>query len=133
MGQELEALQGVLGVLIPLTAIVLGIGIGFWSLYLEHQRKMRQFQERQLMIEKGMTPAPMLPEESKRLTPQDALRRGFVMVFLGMGMGLAAVVATSYEQGVAWLLATGASITGFLGVGYLVFYVVSRRLAARGD
>ena len=39
------------------------------------------------MIEKGLTP-PDLPNERKTLTPQDCLRRGTVMLFLGIGIAV---------------------------------------------
>ena len=64
-------LTGLLGVMVPIVAIVLGIGVAFWSIYWDHQKKRLQYQERQLMIEKGLTPPPMLPDQKK----QDHARR----------------------------------------------------------
>jgi hypothetical protein len=82
MGPEYVAL------LIPITAIVFGIGVAFWSIYWDHQKKRLQYQERQLMIEKGLTPPPELPKEQKKVTPEDCLRRGTILLFLGLGFGV---------------------------------------------
>lgn len=73
-----------LALMIPIVSIVLGIGVAFWSIYWDHQKKRLQYQERQLMIEKGMEPPPvLLDEEKKKVTPEDCLRRGTIMLFLG--------------------------------------------------
>ena len=52
----MDNLVGLFGILVPLSAIVLGIGLAFWSIYWNHQKRQLQYRERQLMIEKGMTP-----------------------------------------------------------------------------
>ena len=59
-------MDDVLALMIPIIAIVLGIGTAFWSIYWDHQKKRLQYQERQLMIEKGMTPPPVLPDQPKK-------------------------------------------------------------------
>ena len=116
------------GELIPLAAIVLGIGVAFWSIYWDHQRKRLQYQERQLMIEKGLTPPPMLPEEPKRRAPEDSLRRGLVMFCLGVGLGVASVVsAGQVEEKLGAVLGVAAAIVGFVGVGHLAYYFIARR------
>jgi hypothetical protein len=111
---------------IPITAIVLGIGIAFWAIYWEFRTKQIKYKERQLMIEKGMTPPPMLPEEKKTFTPQDCLRRGTVMLFLGIGFGIGYFILQRMSGPPAWLLGIAGAIVGFLGVGYLVYYFVAR-------
>jgi hypothetical protein len=122
-------LTGVLGVMIPLTAVVLGIGLAFWSIYWDHQKKRLQYQERQMMIEKGMIPPSVLPEERRKMTPADCLRRGTVLIFLGSGLGLAAVIV-SYRgpaEELGALLGVGSAIVGSLGFGYLTYYWIARR------
>ena len=60
-----------LGVLTGLITVVLSLGIAFWAIYWDHQKKRLQYQERQLMIEKGMTPPPVLPDQpTKKITPR---------------------------------------------------------------
>ena len=127
-----EALEALIGVSIPLVAIVLGIGIAFWRLYLDHQQRKLQYEERRLMIERGLTPPP-LPTAPPRRSLESSLRNGIVLVSLGLGFAVAYVI----RQGGNLSAATGAS-SGFaiaapilflLGVGYLVYYAIARKQA----
>ena len=80
---------------------------------------------------KGLTAPPVLPE---RLTPEGALRRGTVLLCLGIGLGVAAAIAaTVIEQGFGGILAGVAAIVGFLGVGHLAYYFVARHRPATLD
>ena len=130
----MEHLTGVLGVLIPLAAIVLGIGVAFWSIYWDHQKKRLQYQERQLMIEKGLTP-PDLPNERKTLTPQDCLRRGTVMLFLGIGIAVGSFVLSNWtpDRELVWMAGMASAIVGFLGLGNLVYYFLARNRVPKVD
>jgi hypothetical protein len=124
----IEELTGLIGVFIPLSAIVLGTGIAFWSMYLEHQKKRLQYQERQLMIEKGLTPPPVLPDERKHVTPDDCLRRGTVLLSLGIGLAFASVVLANFasDEELAWIGGVAAAIVGSLGIGNLAYYRIAR-------
>ena len=82
--QELET--GALAMMIPIVGIVLGIGIGFWAIYWDYRTKQLKYRERELMIEKGLTPPPLVPDKTPA-TPEDCLRRGTIMLFLGIGLG----------------------------------------------
>src|SRR5689334_24753621 len=76
----MEDLVPLFGIFIPLSAIVLGIGLSFWQVYWNHQKRQLQYRERQLMIEKGMTPPPVLVEEERKsASPEGSLRRGIVL------------------------------------------------------
>lgn len=122
-------LTGVLGVLTGLATVVLSLGIAFWAIYWDHRKVRLQYQERQLMIEKGLTPPPVLPGRAKP-TPEDCLRRGTVLLFLGVGFGAAAVVvfnAWPQEAEFGGVLGVTGAIVGFLGLGYLVYYFIARR------
>jgi hypothetical protein len=108
--------------------VVLSLGIAFWAIYWNHQKKRLQYQERQLMIEKGMTPPPVLPEQARKVSPEDALRRGTVMVFLGLGLGVAAPIARLLvEDELGGLLGVAAAIVAFIGIGNLAYYFMARR------
>jgi hypothetical protein len=125
-----ETLIPLFGILIPLSAIVLGIGLSFWSIYWNHQKRQLQYRERQLMIEKGMTPPPMLIEEERRsMTPESSLRRGIVLVSLAIGLAAAAIfLGSSGGSGQPMRgLGVAAAIVGSLGVGNLVYYAIARR------
>ena len=121
-----EALKPILGVMIPILAIVLGIGVAFWATYWKHRTQRLQYEERQLMIEKGMTPPPVLPErEKRRWTPEDCLRYGTIMVFLGIGFGIASLLVLAWGDAPLPLGVAGA-IVGLLGLGNLVYYFIAR-------
>jgi uncharacterized membrane protein len=122
----MEQITGVLGVITGLVSVVMSLGIVFWWIYWSYRKKQLQYQERQLMIEKGLTPPPVLPEE--KLTPEKVLRRGTVLLCLGVGLGLAAVIgAIQVEQELGGILAVAAAIVGFIGLGNLVYYYIARR------
>lgn len=73
----------------------------------------------------------MLPDQpKKKVTPEDCLRRGTVLLFLGIGFGTAAVVvfnAWQQEGEFGGILGVTGAIVGFLGLGYLVYYFIARR------
>ena len=116
----------VLGMLIPILAIVLGIGVAFWAIYWDHRQKRLQYEERRLMIERGMMP-PALPEK-RALGPEESLRRGTIMVFAGIGLAVAYfVLQTAPRSGPpAWLFGVSAALVGLTGVGYLVYARLAR-------
>lgn len=79
-----------------------------------------------------MTPPPVLPEQ--RLTPEGALRRGTVLLCLGVGLGVAAAIAAiQVEQELGGILGAAAAIVGFIGVGNLAYYFIARRRPALED
>lgn len=119
-----------LGIMIPLTAIVMGISLSFWSVYWNHQRKRLQYQERQLMIEKGMAPPPELVEDGrKKNTPEDCLRRGTILLFLGIGLALGSAVLANFtnDEELVGVAGVAAAIIGSLGLGNLVYYFIARQ------
>ena len=119
---------GLLGVMIPILTIVLGIAVAFWAIYWDHRKKRLQYEERRLMIEKGMTPPPVLLDERRRDAPEDCLRRGIIMVALGIGLGIGYfVLHSSTRHGPPdWLFGAGGAIVGLIGLGNLVYYFIAR-------
>ena len=123
---------GLLGVLIPILAIVLGIGVAFWAIYWDHRKKRLQYEERRLMIEKGMTPPLVFSDEGTHNAPEDCLRRGTIMVFLGIGLGIGYfVLQNAARHGPPdWLFGLGGAIVGLYGLGNLVYYFIARNRPA---
>ena len=119
----------VIGALTGLSAIVMGIGLAFWSVYWSHRKRQLQYEERRVMIERGMTPPPDLPHDKIRITPQDCLRRGVVLLSLGAGFALGAVVLANFssQQQLVWVAGVAAAIVGCLGAGNLAYYVIARQ------
>ena len=125
----MDDLTGLLGLSIPILAIILGIGVAFWAIYWEHRTSQLQYEERRLMIEKGMEPPPALLEHKKKVTPEDCLRRGTIMVFLGIGFGITYWVLRTSGADIPpdWLAGGAAAIVGLLGLGNLTYYFISTR------
>jgi hypothetical protein len=91
-----------------------------------------KYEERRQMIEKGMAPPPVAPEEDPRPTPEDYLRRGVIMSFLAAGLGIASLVLGIADGPPAWLLLVAASIVGSLGLGNLVYFLIARKRIPTG-
>ena len=125
----MEDLVPLAGIMIPLSAIVLGIGLAFWSVYWNHQKRQLQYRERQLMIEKGLTPPPILVEEKHTTTPEASLRRGIVLLFLGIGLAVGTAILGNFfdDREFVGIVALAAAIVGFVGLGNLVYYFIARR------
>ena len=85
---------GVIGVFIPIVAIVMGIGIGMLAIWAEHKRKAQileqNHRERMHAIEKGIE-LPPLPTNlvsqgngPATSSPERALRAGIMMTLIGV-------------------------------------------------
>lgn len=87
----------IIGVSIPVVAIVLGIGIAMLAMYLDFRKKREMIQlyhaERMAAIEKGVE-LPPLPDDyfsggsASRSSPARARRTGLILIFLGIGISL---------------------------------------------
>ena len=123
-----SALTDLVALSIPLTAIVLGISVAFWRIYWDHQKKRLQYQERQLMIERGMVPPPDLPDPKRTATPEDSLRRGIAQLSIGIGLAVGAAILTHFtnDKEFVGVVSVAAAIVGFLGLGSLVYYYIAR-------
>lgn len=87
----------VLGVLIPIIAIVMGLGCVMLAMYFDFRKRREMFQlyhaERMAAIEKGIE-LPPLPEEffrvgSGRPLPARHRRFGLILLFLGVALTVA--------------------------------------------
>jgi hypothetical protein len=125
----------VIAVLIPIVAIVLGIGIGMLSLYLDYRKKREFFElhhkERMAAIEKGME-VPPLPVEffqdprRRQRTPGDYLRRGLVWLLVGGALTVALPKTGSHNN--LWGLVPAA-----VGLAYLIYYFFEGQRARPPD
>ncbi|HAM70423.1 MAG TPA: hypothetical protein DCM86_02140 [Verrucomicrobiales bacterium] len=126
-----------LALLIPILAVVLGIGTGMLSLLLRYRRQRAMFalyhEERMAAIDKGVE-LPPLPEDffsddwrsSGPRSPHRTLLAGLVCLFAGVGLSAALYYNVHRNPSVALF---GLIPIG-LGVAYLVYYAaVGRREA----
>lgn len=136
------------GLLIPILAIVGGMGTGIVAMVMDHRRKQALLAERRLMIEKGMTPPPLdseLLSSSRGPRPhgdaESSLRHGIILLFVGLGM-LASFLLLRYVVGigntpipavVASLVGPSGALVALIGVGHLVYYrMVRNRSSGNG-
>jgi hypothetical protein len=125
---------GVIGVFIPIVAIVFGIGIGALAIWSEHKRKLelidRLHRERMLALEKGVEPPALPPgmvgdlgEKSKaklvsRYLWPKAMRNGLAMLFGGIVLYFA-VDRAGGPEGALFML-----IPAVIGLANLVYAAV---------
>lgn len=125
----MDDLKHILPLMVPIVAIVMGIGIGMLALWLDYQRKTRMLElihkERLLAIERGME-LPPLPSECfangrgrERGTKVNGLQRGLALLLLGLALGVALFINQGPE------VATWALLPIALGLAQLIFHRVS--------
>ena len=125
-------ITAVVGVMIPIVAIVMGIGIGMLSLLLDYRKKREMFamhhQERMAAIEKGMEvpplPAEFFQDHRRRAQrgPGDDLRRGLTLLFVGVAVTIA--LYGTLHRHYLWGLVPAA-----IGVANLLYYFIEQRKA----
>jgi hypothetical protein len=127
---------GIIALAIPVIAIVMGIGIGMLSLYLDYRKKRGIYElhhkERMAAIEKGMD-VPPLPleffQDSRRKPPKvraDYLRRGLIWLLVG-GAITVAFIADHQKHSLWGLIPTA------VGLAYLLFYYLDGGAAPGRD
>ena len=119
----------IIAVLIPVIAIVMGIGIGMLSLYLDYRKKRSMYElhhkERMAAIEKGMDVPPLPPEffanpRQRVRSRSDYLRRGLLWLLVGGAITVA--LYSEEKQQSLWGLVPVA-----VGLAYLLFYYLNGR------
>jgi hypothetical protein len=117
----------IIALLIPIIAIVMGIGTGIITLYLNYRKRREMFalyhQERMAAIEKGIE-LPPLPDEffsdnCKPRSPHGRLLTGLIWSFIGLSWMIAFYLKPTRGM-------DGAAIYGLIpatiGLAYLVYY-----------
>lgn len=121
-------LESILAVMVPIIAIVMGIGLAMLAVWVRHQSKREMFElhhkERLLAIERGMEVPPLPPEFFKDGLDRgsDRMRQGLVWLFVGMALIVALALNKSLETA-AWGLIPFA-----VGIANLIYhFAVGRR------
>ena len=115
--------HNIIAVLIPIVAIVMGIGIGMLAIVVNYRKRKEMFalyhQERMAAIEKGIElpplPTEFFAEDGKVLSPHARLLSGLVW----LGIGLALMIALYVKQSDAALFSL---IPIAIGLAYLIYY-----------
>lgn len=128
---DIGELRHILPLLIPIVAIVMGIGIGMLAIWIDYRKKRDIFElhhkERMVAIERGME-VPPLPEaffassrEPRCMGPADYLRRGLLWLLVGLAVSGALAINRDTDSA-AWGLIPIA-----VGLAYLIFYWTENR------
>jgi hypothetical protein len=132
MDQMDTPITEVLAVMIPIVAIVMGIGMGMLVVVLDFRKKREMFamhhKERLAAIEKGMEVPPLPPEffqnGRRGRTPADNLRRGLILLLVGAAITVA--LYNNFNRHYLWGLVVAA-----VGIANLLVYFIESRKAPR--
>jgi uncharacterized protein DUF6249 len=131
----MDAPVAIIGVMIPMVAIVMGVGIGMLSLFLDYRKKREMFamhhKERLAAIDKGMEVPPLPPEffqdpRRRARLPGDYLRRGLILLLLGIAITIALYDTVRHEY--LWGLVPVA-----IGIANLLYYWIESRRPSQGE
>ncbi len=123
----------VIAVMIPIVAIVMGVGIGMLALFLDYRKKRDMFalhhKERLAAIDKGMEvpplPAEFFGDTRRRVrVTGDYLRRGLVLLLVGIAITIALYDTVHHDY--LWGLLPTA-----MGVANLIYYYIESRKTPR--
>jgi Domain of unknown function (DUF6249) len=127
----------IIGVFIPIVAIVMGIGIGMLAIWSEHKRKAQLLEqnhrERMHAIEKGLElpplPANLVSTSNGPSTssPEKAMRSGVMMTLLGILLFFAIVNVGAQEAALFGL------IPAAIGIANLVYAIVLKQKGKSPD
>jgi len=127
----------ILALLIPIVAIVMGIGIAMLAIYLQYRKRKETFalyhQERMAALDKGVELPPLpdflLAEDNRPFRPYHPRRhllKGLIWLFIGIALGLALWATADWEPALFSLILVG------IGSAHLIYYFVEGRNEAAG-
>lgn len=122
-------MEDVMGELIPIIAIICTIGLPIIAGWILGSQWIKsRHAERMGLINQGIIPpdSPRKKSDPNRLV---SLRNGIVLIALGIGI-IVGFLCSEYlvigQGNEFWV--TGASVVFFLGVGYLVYFLIVQRM-----
>jgi hypothetical protein len=141
----------ILGVMIPIVAIVMGLGIGMLKLWLDYRKKREILQahhaERMAAIEKGVEVPPLPSQffgpEAQPLPPDTLqeqlkgrhiglqyLRSGLMWLLIGIAISVALYANHDHDaHNAAWW----GGVPAAFGLSKLLFYFIANRMNAAAD
>ena len=123
---------GIVGVFIPIIAILAGIAVAIVGMLANHRQRLQRTElrhrERLAAIEKGLELPPDPPDADPK-AGDDArfLRHGLVLV--AIGVTVTAAMMQIPDKDVPWLF---GSIPAGIGIAYLLYYVIRIKFTDRG-
>ncbi len=124
--------EGVLALMIPIIAIILGIGVAMLAMLLNYRKRKEIFalyhQERMAALEKGVDlpplPDALLTDDARPYNPRRHLLKGLAWLFVGIGLGLALFALVGYQHALFALIPAG------IGLAHLIYYAVEGKKEA---
>jgi hypothetical protein len=121
-----------MAMMIPILAIIMGIGIGMLAIILNYRKRRDLFncyhRERMAAIEKGIDCPPwpdrLLSEEDATSSPRRHLLKGLVWLFIGLGGMVAVYAVFDFSHALFGLIPIG------IGAAHLIYYAVEGRKEA---
>ena len=115
-----ESIQGILGVMIPIVAIVGGLSLGFAGFYLRYRERME-------MIARGIDISKL--DSPKR--PKNRLRSAFIVLGAGIGLLLAYVLCNTAivdsHPGEDHTVIYFGFVATFVGLGMVLSHVLEKK------
>lgn len=110
--------------LIPIVAISFSLSIPIIGIILHFRQKGREMDERKLMIEKGITPPPLLSEDQPRSKGASTVK-GLNLLAIALGL-LIGYVMTDYI-GMPRIFSLIAFVLLFLGLANLISVMINQK------
>ena len=118
-------LQGILGVMIPLTSVVGGISLGFAGFYMRYRERME-------MISRGMDPSKFDFPKRKR----SPLRAGLIVLGAGLGLLFSYLLCNcgmiNADNG-GQAAISGGCIATFIGLGLILSHMLEKKEPTETD
>jgi hypothetical protein len=126
-----------LALLIPILAIIMGVGVAMLAIFLQYRKRKETFalyhQERMAAIEKGVDLPPLpdflLSDDGRAFRPYHPRRhllKGLTWLFTGIGLGVALWPTAGFDNSLFSLIPIG------VGLAQLVYYFVEGKREATG-
>jgi hypothetical protein len=122
--------------MIPVVAIVMGIGCAIMAMYFNYRKRQEMFalyhQERMAAIDKGIELPPLPPEffteDGKPPSKHGTLLGGLITTFVGLGLAVALYCMCNFNVALFALIPLG------VGLALLIFYfTVGKKEAEAAD
>ena len=118
--------------MIPIVAIIMGIGIAMLAILLNYRKRRDLYncyhRERMAAIEKGIDcppwPESLLSSEDAAPSPRRHLLSGLVWLFIGVGGMIAVYAVVDFSRALFGLIPVG------IGAAHLIYYAVEGRKEA---
>ena len=119
--------------LIPIIAIVMGIGIGMLAIYFNYRKRKEIFalyhQERMAALDKGVELAPLPTEfftddNAQPYSPRRILLKGMIWLFIGLALLIAIYKCGEHDSALFALIPIG------IGLAFLIYYFTVGRKEA---